>query len=370
MTRVAISFGCAWQRNASVLLWTPVLLLGPVLDLHGSGARVAVQAGLIVLIAAAAVGAVLTSRVSDQGWHPYVALGVLAAATAGGIPQGAQWLPTWGLVALTVPSVLRRWWLAGALLAVTAASMAAAWSVEPSEQRLWTQGFVVLLAGAANTAVVRLIETIEELRRTREELASRAVAEERERFSQDLHDLLGHTLSVMVVKAQAVRRLAERDPAAAAEHAADIERVGRDALTEVREAVDATRALSLEDELEGARRALDAAGIRAEVGRYERPLSPEADRMLAWVVREGVTNVLRHSGAASCRFELDNGDGHATLTVSDDGVGGPAVPHDRQGGLDGLRRRLSAAGGVLDVRPGEDGFRLTARIPQKTQGER
>lgn len=366
MTRVkAISIGRSWQRNASVLLWAPVLLLGPVLDLHGSGTQVAFQVGLIVVIAAASVTAVLTSRPDGQRWHPYAALGVLVAATAAGIPYGEQWLPTWALVALTLPSVLRRWWLVGALLAVTVASMAAAWSVEPSEQRLWTQGFVVLLAGAANTAVVRLIETVDELRRTRRELARRAVAEERERFSQDLHDLLGHTLSVMVVKAQAVRRLAERDPVAAAEHAGDIERVGREALSEVRQAVDATREPCLDDELARARRALDAAGIHTDIVTGSVAVPPHADRVFAWVVREASTNVLRHSGAARCRFEVSNGDGEVALTVSDDGVGGPAWPVGRQGGLDGLHHRLAADGGRLIVRPDDDGFRLTAFVPRE-----
>ncbi len=360
MRAVRISVGCAWQRNASVLIWTPVLLLGPVLDVHGGAAMVAFQLGLVVVIAACAAAAVLTSGIT-----PSVALTTLVAATFAGAQHGSQWLPTWILLALTVPSVLRGRWLAAALPAVAAASMWAAWLVEPhSAQRMWSQGFVVLLAGLANAAVLRLIMTIEELRRTRQELARRAVADERERFSRDLHDLLGHTLSVMVVKAEAVRRLVDRDPGAAATHAADIERVGREALVQVREAVDATRALSLVDELDGARMALDAAGIRTEVSTYDGPLPAQAEDAFAWVVREAATNVLRHSAAGRCRFELRGTDDQLVLTVADDGVGGPAVGVGREGGLDGLSRRLVAAGGRLDVDPTPDGFRLTARIPQ------
>jgi two-component system sensor histidine kinase DesK len=192
------------------------------------------------------------------------------------------------------------------------------------------------------------------------------VAEERERFSRDLHDLLGHTLSVMVVKAQAVRRLVHSDPDAASQHAADIEQVGRSALLDVRQAVDAMRAPSLAEALAGAQRALDAAGIRTSVT-SPTVMPDEVDGALAWVVREGATNVLRHSGASHCRIELSNGSGRLLLTMSDDGVGGPAqgTGHEvgRQGGLDGLRRRLVAAGGTLDVEPGADGFRLTATVP-------
>jgi two-component system, NarL family, sensor histidine kinase DesK len=366
---VAMSFGRGWQRNASALVWTPVLLLGPLLSLHGGAGAIALQLGLIALMAGATVVAVLTSRPAGQSATPYVALGVLAAATIVGANQGSEWLPTWVLLAITLPSVLRGLGLLVAIPIVAAGSMVAAWLAEDaSGDRVWTEGFVVLLAGVAATAVTRLIDTIDELRRTRRELARRAVEEERERFSRDLHDLLGHTLSVIVVKAQAARRLAESNPRVAAEHAADIERVGREALVQVREAVDAMRTVTLEEELEGARRALDAAGIQAEVSTYEGPILAEADQALAWVVRESATNVMRHSGAGHCLIEVKPVDGQLVLTVADDGVGA-AMPERREGGLEGLRRRLDAVGGRLDVEPDADGFRLTARVPQP-QGQR
>jgi two-component system sensor histidine kinase DesK len=123
------------------------------------------------------------------------------------------------------------------------------------------------------------------------------------------------------------------------------------------------RAPTLDDELDGARQALEAAGIRAEVEPFDGPVDEQAGEALAWVVREGVTNVLRHSGAGTCRVELTNGNGWLRLSVTDDGVGGPPVTNDRQGGLDGLRRRVLAAGGRLEVEPGRDGFRLVASVP-------
>src|SRR3954470_406479 len=141
----------------------------------------------------------------------------------------------------------------------------------------------------------------------------------------------------MVVKAQAVRRLVRQDPDAAVGHAVDIEQIGRRALTDVRQAVDAMRAPSLDEELDGARRALDAAGIVTTVDRSGVTPTGTANELLAWVVREGATNVLRHSGASTCQIALADTDGRTALTIADDGVGAPTAPTLRLGGLEGLR---------------------------------
>jgi two-component system, NarL family, sensor histidine kinase DesK len=355
----------AWQRNASVLVWTPVLLLGPVLDLHGGTADVVFQLAMIVVIAVSAVTIGLTGGPPWRSATPYAALSTLVAATFAGATHGSsQWLPTWILLANALAAALPRRWLLPAVPLTTLASMWAAWDVEPHRwSRVWTEGFVVLLAGLANAAFTALLDTIAELRRTRQELARVAVAEERERFSRDLHDLLGHTLSVMVVKAEAVRRLAARDPEAAAAHAADIEQVGRRALVDVRQAVDAMRAPSLDEELDGAVHALDSAGIATTVDRAAEVPIGRADEVLAWVVREGTTNVLRHSGASSCRIQVTDQEGGIALVISDDGIGGPQAPGPRPGGLDGLRDRLVAVGGELSWEPVTGGFRLVATIP-------
>lgn len=365
MAAVRNRLGCSWRRNASVLVWTPVLLLGPVLDLDGSPGSVVFQVAMIVVIAASAITAALTGGPPWRSVVAPVALSTLIAATFAGATHGSsQWLPTWVLLANALPSVLRPRWLLAAVPATAAASMWAAWAVTPHQgSRVLAEGFVVLLAGAANSAFTALLDTVEELRRTRQELARVAVAEERERFSRDLHDLLGHTLSVMVVKAQAVRRLMAQDPEAAAGHAADIEQIGRRALTDVRQAVDAMRAPNLAEELDGAQRALDAAGIATTVDRSGAVPTEAADELLAWVVREGATNVLRHSGASACRITLSDVDGRTAVTIADDGVGAPTTPALRIGGLAGLRDRLAAAGGELSVEREAGGFRLVATVP-------
>jgi two-component system sensor histidine kinase DesK len=356
---------CAWHRNASAFVWTLPLLLAPILDLHGGAGERAFQLTLIVVIAVSAVVAAVAGARSERDLWGYAALAVMTVASiAGATLQSSQWLPTWILLANVVPAVLRGRRLLVVVPIVAAASMWAAAVVEPHHaSRVWAEGFVVLLAGAASSAFAALIDAVTELRRTRVELARMAVADERERFARDLHDLLGHTLSVMVVKAQAVRRLAATDPDAATEHAADIEQIGRRALGDVRQAVDAMRAPTLAGELDEVRRALDAAGIATSVDWSATEPSGKADEVLAWVLREGATNVMRHSGASVCRIELVERDGRHELTIADDGVGAPSAPQVRLGGLAGLRDRLAAAGGELAVeRPGE-GFRLVATVP-------
>ncbi|MCK7623453.1 sensor histidine kinase [Streptomyces sp. RS10V-4] len=241
-------------------------------------------------------------------------------------------------------------------------------------------GYGTFLSGMVTATVLSLFDTVHELRATRQELARSAVEKERLRFSRDLHDLLGHTLSVVVVKAEAVRRLAPRDLDAALGQAADIEAVGRQALTEIREAVSGYREGSLATELDRARSALDGAGIEPVVRRAGPPLPPQAEALLGWVVREGVTNTVRHSGATRCEIEVRADEDRVRLTLTDDGRGPVGSGAARAGdacarpgtatetaggtGLAGLAERLAAAGGTLRHGPdGRRGFRVTAELP-------
>ena len=147
----------------------------------------------------------------------------------------------------------------------------------------------------------------QELTEARAELALTAVTAERERFARDLHDLLGHSLSVIAIKAELAGRLLELDPERAAAEVGDVEQVARQSLREVRQAVSGYRQPTLEGELEGARVALSAAGIEAEFERAPVTLDPEVEAVLAWAVREGATNVIRHSGARAARCASGQG---------------------------------------------------------------
>lgn len=215
-----------------------------------------------------------------------------------------------------------------------------------------------------------------ELLHARDELARLAVAEERLRFARDLHDLLGHSLSVIALKAELAGRLIECDLDTAAAHVGELETVARGALKEVREAVTGYRRPVLAAELDGARTALDAAGIEAQLAHPEMPLSAEVEALLAWTVREGATNVIRHSGARSCRVAIGGGHREVSVEISDDGRGPDCVEsvleaspgHRLSGGsghgLAGLRERAELLDGRLEAGAGPDGgFRLCVRVP-------
>lgn len=249
---------------------------------------------------------------------------------------------------------------------VAAVSMLTAVGQGASAGDIWSAWYGPALAGVIVAIIYRFIQAVAELRSTREELARAAVDAERLRFARDLHDLLGHTLSVMVVKAQVTRKLAARDPELAAQQALDIEEIGREALTEVRQTVAGYRGRGLARELEAARTALAGAGLTVAVRQDGPPVPAGADALLGWVVREGVTNVIRHSGGHECQVEVRNDGGCATVTIRDDGTGEPAAGALPSGGhgLDGLRERLAADGGTLIAGPEPDGgFRLTATVP-------
>ncbi len=215
----------------------------------------------------------------------------------------------------------------------------------------------------------------EELSKARAELARLAVAEERERFARDLHDLLGHSLSVIALKAELAGRLLPDRPEEAATEVAEVEGVARKALGEVRDAVSGYRQPTLDGEIDGARMALSAAGIDASVDRPAVKLDPETEAVLAWAVREGATNVIRHSGASHVQMRITAGLAETSLEILDDGRGSAASVNGNHPasnghrvaghGLAGLAERAETVHGRVDSGALSDGgFRLTVRVPR------
>ncbi|MER7914914.1 MULTISPECIES: sensor histidine kinase [unclassified Streptomyces] len=296
-----------------------------------------------------------------------VALLLMGLLTTGlALGYGGNWLMFFPLLGLAAGAALRGPWLgrSGILLAVYAAALS---GVHGGWSDATNIGYATFLSTMVTAAILGLAEAVRELRAAREELARRAVEKERLRFSRDLHDLLGHTLSVIVVKSEAARRLAPRDMDAALGQITDIESVGRQALTEIREAVTGYREGSLATELDRARSALTAAGVEPVVRRSGTPLAPQPEALLGWVVREAVTNVIRHSDAGRCEIAVTGAAERVRLTVTDDGSGTPVsrpAPGIGGTGLTGLTERLAAAGGSLTAGPApRGGFTVTAELP-------
>ncbi|MDL4820014.1 sensor histidine kinase [Actinomadura opuntiae] len=213
----------------------------------------------------------------------------------------------------------------------------------------------------------RMWDLHQETHAARAALARLAVTEERLRFSRDLHDLLGHSLSLIAVKSELAMRLAEADPARAGAEMADVRRAARDALREVRAAVHGYRAVELDAELAGVRAVLEAAGVRCDAGDVPDGLPAEVRAVLAWVIREGATNVIKHSEARHCAVALTPYGGSVVLEMRNDGVRGGAATGDGAGGgagLTGLAERVAVVGGEITARRhGRDGFLLRAVVP-------
>ncbi|WP_344048452.1 sensor histidine kinase [Nocardioides panacihumi] len=185
-----------------------------------------------------------------------------------------------------------------------------------------------------------------------QENARLAVDSERNRFARDLHDILGHSLTVITVKAELAQRLLDVDPERARSELADLERLSRDALADVRRAVTGYRELTLPGELARARSALRAAEIEARLPQSTDDVPTDLRELFAWTVREGVTNVIRHSGARTCEIVLTP----TTAEIRDDGRG-PGASVDGSG-LTGLRERSAAVGATVVTRALEPGFSL------------
>ena len=217
---------------------------------------------------------------------------------------------------------------------------------------------------------------IAQLRTAREEVKQLAVTEERLRLARDLHDLAGHSLATITLKAELTRRLLDVDPAAAAKQLSDLELVSRQALTDIRDAVSGYRRPTLAVELLSARTALSAAEISLKTGMELADtggLDSETEAVLAWCLREATTNVVRHSKAAVCTVHLIpahiDGDATVTLEIVDDGLATREDPecdreHPYGNGLTGLAERLAEVSGTLSAAPvAPHGFRLSATVP-------
>ncbi|HEX4005680.1 MAG TPA: sensor histidine kinase [Acidobacteriaceae bacterium] len=232
----------------------------------------------------------------------------------------------------------------------------------------WAWGFGALftiIVGGTNLFHAQRMRANSKLQMAHEEIEHLAKLAERERIARDLHDVLGHTLSVVVLKSELAGKLMDRDPARARREIGEVEHIARKALTDVREAIRGYRAEGLAAEIDHAHRTLDAAGVTLECGDKPPQLPPAAETVLSLIVREAVTNIVRHAQASHCRLEIEaSGEGTA-LVVEDDGRGGI---RQEGNGLRGMRERVEALGGRFRIESSQ-GTRLVIQIPPQTPAQ-
>jgi len=284
-------------------------------------------------------------------------------AYGGGVPYRFMYVVI--AAAVTLPTRHAAWTIATVTVVVSGVYAAQlGWNEFATS---WRDLVPFPLIGIGMIAVSRLVVTIRELDEARKEIARLAVAEERLRFARDLHDLLGHSLSLITLKSELAGRLLPESPEKAAEEIHDIEGVARRSLREVREAVAGYRRPALGEELAGAREMLEAAGIEVRIENETDILPGGMDSVLAWTVREGATNVIRHSRAENCRVELTQNEDAVRAEITDDGPGPSPTANDTGSGLSGLAERAAAKGGEFEAGPlPGGGFRLRVRLPLRS----
>jgi two-component system, NarL family, sensor histidine kinase DesK len=297
---------------------------------------------------------------------PFALAGMVVVAAAVQVVMASTWLLTalYYLITMVILSQPPRRWPIG-LAAIPVAGVAAGVvrlgeGVGDALSRI----VPVLVYGVLIAAFHLLIRMNGKLRAARIELARGVVDAERARIARDLHDVLGQRLTEIVLKAELSARLVTRDRQRAAAEMSAVGRSAREVLDEVRATVSGYREISAAGEIATAREIAEAAGLELTVHVPDRVPGGEAGRALAWAVREGLTNVLRHAAAGTCVIRV-TADGPAVVTVADDGParGGPSEQVRYGTGLTGLAERVGALGGRLEVSTDGTWFTLRAEIP-------
>ncbi|MGH3319720.1 MAG: sensor histidine kinase [Streptosporangiaceae bacterium] len=353
---VGVSMGLSY-------LFIPGLLIDPA---H-SGLPTALAEGVVVGFAALFL-ATAASMFDSRGRTSPLSRTLLGALTAVGfgmpIAFGAAWAGLLMYMGIAYAMTLPHTWRVVGLGTATAAVVGIGLASAQDNGWIFFMGFQTCVVGLLMLAFRNSRELVLQLREARGEVARLAANEERLRIARDLHDVLGHSLSLMALKSELAGELAERDGAhEAAREIGDVEAASRQALLEVREAVAGYRQRGLADELDSARAMLSAAGVETTVRTCGTPLPDQLDGLFGWAVREGATNVVRHSGARHVTIVVERGDSGASLEMSDDGTGWLAGPGGGSG-LAGLSERVHDAGGQVRAATRPDGgFRLVVRLP-------
>jgi two-component system, NarL family, sensor histidine kinase DesK len=346
------------------LVYRPPLQL--VLTLVGGTIFLAIYLGTGWYVVRRLITSNLSATPLVLTWLPIVPLTLLSIILS--LYSGSDWLTLFIFASASTGGLLYKREVVLAitflvfLVVVISVLTAAVWT------NIVSTALLVAIVGVMTMSWTRAIIANRELQWAREEIARLAVAEERLRIARDLHDLLGHNLSLITLKSELAGRLVTVDPERALSEIRDIEDTARGALREAREAIAGYRQPTLAAELQGVQEMLSAAGIACSCEMIELSLPASVEAILAWVVREGVTNIIRHSRAKQCTICVTHVGGNISITVTDDGqstLGDQlVVERNSRSGLAGLAERVMAYGGQLQVGPCPGGgFRLYATLP-------
>jgi len=247
------------------------------------------------------------------------------------------------------------------LLAIGATGAIQAFFLHIGGWRLFYSALFPMIIGAGNTFFAERNRMNRKLRKANDEIEHLAKVAERERIARDLHDVLGHTLSVIILKSELAGKLMDRDPQRAGNEIREVEQISRQALSEVRDTIRGYHSQGLEAELARAKSTLETAGlaVKCETSRVVLPALQES--VLSMAVREAVTNVVRHAHARTCTLRLEQRNGSCYLAIEDDGRGGL---QNEGNGLRGMRERVEMLGGTL-TRDSQAGTKLTIIVPVK-----
>lgn len=356
------TWGTGWRRYFFPAFW--LVYLGQAVDgvsKHSTGAAAIVGYVLVLAFAATYLTALPLGWDPSCGrkffWSLYVT--AIGLTVAEGFLAGSDALVFCVYLAVLTVAARGRTAIPGVVVITVACVVAPRFVPGWGGKLGWDFGLTVFLVSFAMFGFFMIIRNNIALTAARTEVARLAAENERTRIARDLHDLLGHSLTTITVKAGLARRLSEVDPSRAAREIAEVERLSRRTLGEVRAAVAGYRDVTLAGELASAREVLRAAGIEARLPGAIDAVDADAVEPFGWVVREAVTNVVRHSRAASCTITV----GPRWIEISDDGAG--ATSTARAGtGLVGLRERLEHVGGTLTASRTAHGWCVRAELAQ------
>ncbi|WP_432564052.1 sensor histidine kinase [Kineococcus sp. SYSU DK003] len=352
-----------WSLLPSVVI-APLVVLGLTVEHDRVGALVATAGSLVQ---AAVVAKVLGRVVDRRSWGRSLlalwVLGSLLALVAGAVAlrdTGGGQVTAAAAVAILGLAPLGRFPFRryAVPVAASAALVTAPFAADGALVAILTS--YAVLAAAIVQMSMWLLDVVRELADAERDRVRLALAEERLRFARDLHDVVGRDLSAIAVTSDLVAELARRGRPEAVERAEEVRTIAQNSLQQIRDVVRGYRAVDLTTELDGSVALLKSAGVECTVEHDEHDLPDELRSAAAWVIREGVTNVVRHSAATWCRITVAGGPAELAVRIENDGV--TPAQHRPGSGLAGLAERLQAFGGTLDTRRGDGTFTLEARL--------